>query len=289
MHDTVAGDAAHDRPDGPSAGFDDGFDDDSDAGFDDVIEELDAGLLGAASGPSDDPDALDERTLIVVLAAGAGSRFSGDTHKLEAVLGERTVAEHSIIAALASGVGNVVVITGASQPSAEIMSALARSTAPSPDAPTDGVDTAIDTGIDTATSETAVTSETVQFIHHAEWANGQASSLQVALAEARRTGVAAVVVGLADQPGVLPEAWRRVAASMSPIAVASYDDLRGHPVRLHHSMWHLLPTDGDEGARSVMRLHPELVEQIPCPGSAHDIDTREDLQLWQSKSSTSSP
>jgi molybdenum cofactor cytidylyltransferase len=230
----------------------------------------------------------DDLTLVVVLAAGAGSRYSGDTHKLEAVIGSRTVAEHSIVSAIASGVGDVIVITGASQPSPDTMSALSRSM---DDQETDDGDTAENTIGDGMTGDVMMgegAAETVQFIHNANWADGQALSLQVALDEARRVGADAVVVGLADQPGVTPEAWRRVAASRSPIAVATYDGTRGNPVRLHHSIWPMLPSTGDEGARSLMRLHPELVEQIPCPGSAHDIDTREDLQLWQSRSSTSS-
>ncbi len=240
------------------------------------------------------PDPSARRTLVVVLAAGAGSRYSGDTHKLEAVIGDRTVAEHSIVAAIGSGVGDVIIITGASQPNTETMRALSRASTLDDTASHTGTDdTASHTGTDdtgtddTGTDDTAT--ETVQFIHHAGWSDGQAGSLQVALAEASRIGVDSVVVGLADQPGVTAEAWRRVAASQSPIAVATYDGVRGNPVRLHHSIWPMLPSTGDEGARSLMRLYPGLVDQIPCPGSAHDIDTREDLQLWQNRSSTSSP
>ena len=48
------------------------------------------------------------------------------------------------------------------------------------------------------------------------------------------------------------------------------------------TIWELLPDSGDEGARAVMRVRPDLVEQVPCPGSGDDIDTREDLARWQS-------
>jgi molybdenum cofactor cytidylyltransferase len=50
-------------------------------------------------------------------------------------------------------------------------------------------------------------------------------------------------------------------------------------------VWPLLPTDGDEGARSLLRSHPEWVCHVPCIGSLDtvaDIDTPEDLHRWKS-------
>lgn len=199
-------------------------------------------------------------TLAVLLGAGGGSRFAGPGHKLTAVLGDgRTVAEHSIAAAVASGIGPVVVVTGA-------------------------VELAVPDG--------------VTVIANAEWAAGQAGSLQAAVRAAERVGAEAIVVGLADQPLVSAEAWRLLAAARSPIAVATYPESGAqprNPVRLHRSVWPLLATTGDHGARDVIRSRPDLVEPVPCPGSAADVDTLEDLQRledlgpWQSSSSTSSP
>jgi molybdenum cofactor cytidylyltransferase len=196
---------------------------------------------------------LENSTLVVVLAAGGGSRFLGSEHKLDAILDGRTIAEISISNAVASGVGPVLVITGATEVSLSAPTAIA-----------------------------------VRAVHNPGWAAGQSTSLGRAVAEAETMGADAIVVGLADQPFVTAEAWRLVGASESAIAVATYSGRRRKPVRLHRSVWSELPTTGDKGGRDLIRMHPELVEEIPCPGSPADIDTLEDLQLWQSRSSTNS-
>ena len=191
--------------------------------------------------------------LAVVLAAGGGTRFAGTGHKLLAERDGRSVVEHAVAAAHAA-LGNVLVIAGAAQlPSA------------------------------------VTTMPGVRVVHNPRWEEGQATSLATALELAGGDdAIDAVVVGLGDQPDITPEAWRRVAASPAPIAIATYDGRRRNPVRLHRSIWGLLPTTGDEGARALTRLRADLVEEVPCSGSPGDIDTLEDLQRWQSKSSTNS-
>jgi molybdenum cofactor cytidylyltransferase len=186
-------------------------------------------------------------TLAVVLAAGGGSRFAGPTHKLAAPLRGRTVAAWSVQAALDAAIGPVVVVTGAER--------AAQLELPGP----------------------------VTELHNPRWADGQATSLQVAVAHARAAGHGAVVVGLADQPLVPADAWRRVAACTDrPVCTATFDSERRPPVRLAAEVWALLPVEGDEGARMLLRGRPELVCEVACPGIAADIDTTEDLARWSS-------
>jgi molybdenum cofactor cytidylyltransferase len=125
-----------------------------------------------------------------------------------------------------------------------------------------------------------VISEGVNLIQNSDWASGQASSLQVAVSWARARDHEAVVVGLGDQPLVPPSAWSAVAASSSPVAVATFEGQRRPPVRLHHSVWSLLPTTGDEGARVLMKERPDLVREVVCEGQPADIDNEEDLIRW---------
>lgn len=181
--------------------------------------------------------------LLVVLAAGAGRRFEGGLHKLRTPIAGRALVAHAVDAAVASGAGPVAVVTGA----ADVTDLL-------PDGVTE--------------------------LPNPRWAEGQASSLQTAVAAARAGGHAAVVVGLGDQPGIPASAWAAVAGAGSPIAVATYGGRRRNPVRLAAEVWPLLPTHGDEGARGVLRARPELVEEVPCEGDPGDVDTLEDLPRW---------
>ena len=164
----------------------------------------------------------------------------------------QTVIDRSLSRAIAAGIGPIIVVTGA-LPTAAIREASADAT-PRLD---------------------------VEMVHNPRWADGQMSSVHVGLAAAAARNCTRGVVGLADQPGIDPAAWRAVADDLGPISVATYDGRRGNPVGLDDDVWPLLADGGDEGARTLMRVRPELVREVPCTGSSRDIDTEEDLRRWQ--------
>jgi len=112
------------------------------------------------------------------------------------------------------------------------------------------------------------------------WSDGQAGSLQVAVAHAGKVGHGAVVVGLADAPLVTVEAWRSVAATRGQLVVATFDGRRRPPVKVARGLWPELPTAGDAGARMLFGSRASLVVEVACDCRPVDIDTVEDLELW---------
>ena len=182
----------------------------------------------------------------LLLAAGRGRRYDGPGPKLLADLQGKPIIRWAIEAVLESGLSGPYVVTG---------------------------------GADLAEWLAGVTE-----VPNPLWADGLASSLVTGIEAVRADDHDAVVVALADQPGISPAAWRDVAAAAgTPISVATYDGVRGHPVRLAEEVWDDLPRTGDEGARALMRDRPELVTEVPCcSGNSLDVDTTEDLKRFNS-------
>ena len=186
----------------------------------------------------------------VILAAGGGSRFNrGDLaatpgEKLLRVVEGRALVTWALAPAIDARLDEVVVVAGA----ADLK---------------------------------AILPESVTLLQNDEWTRGQATSLRMGLAWCASRGHQSAVIGLGDMPGLSAEAWRAVAdAPLGPIVFATYRGKRAHPVRLDAEIWSLLPSDGDEGARALVRRRPELAREVACLGEPTDIDTPQDLQRW---------
>jgi molybdenum cofactor cytidylyltransferase len=190
------------------------------------------------------------RRVGVLLAGGAGSRFTGPEHKLLTVVRNRRLFEWGLDAIRAAGL-DAWIVWGALGDDA-------------PSTPSD-----------------------VTVLHNPRWRGGMATSVRAAIERARELELEALTFGPADQPFITADAWRAVSASSGAIAVATYGGQRGNPVRLSRAVWDDLPSEGDAGGRVLMQLHPELVVEVACQGNPADIDTLEDLQRWNS--STTSP
>jgi molybdenum cofactor cytidylyltransferase len=184
---------------------------------------------------------------VVVLAAGRGLRFGGNTPKPLLELGGHPLVVHALNAARGSGLSTTVVVVSDERVAAAVA-----------DRPE------------------------VHVVHNDAPEQGIASSLQSALrALEPNAAVDGVVVGLADQPLVGPDAYRRVAAAYdggARLAVATYGGTRGNPVLVGREHWgEALALTGDEGARALLRRHGAV--EVPCDGTGEptDVDTPEDL------------
>jgi len=106
----------------------------------------------------------------------------------------------------------------------------------------------------------------VESVHCPDWERGPGASLRCGLA-ALGDDVSRAVIVLADGPALDPRAVDRLLAHEAPVAAASYDGARSHPVALARSAWGGIP---DEGGRA---LDPVLVDcsDLRPPG---DVDVR---------------
>jgi CTP:molybdopterin cytidylyltransferase MocA len=130
----------------------------------------------------------------------------------------------------------------------------------------------------------------VRIVRNADYESGQASSLKAGVRTATELAADAVVVVLADQPGISSETIDRLIAarrdSGSWIGMATYGQERGHPVLFGHEVFaELEGISGDQGGKDVIKRHGQRVvladggrEQVPM-----DVDTEADvLALSQS-------
>ncbi|HEV7525676.1 MAG TPA: nucleotidyltransferase family protein [Acidimicrobiia bacterium] len=186
-----------------------------------------------------------------MLAAGRGVRFGGDAPKALTLLRGRPLLAYALDAASASGCSPIVLVVS-----------------------------------DDRVADAA--GDRVRVVRNPEPERGIASSLQCAIRGLEPDPPApAIVVGLADQPLVGAEAYRRVARAHddgAQLAYADYDGDRGNPVLIGRAFWaEAMKLEGDEGARVLFRRHPAVA--VPCgdTGAAADVDTPQDLAELESR------
>jgi nicotine blue oxidoreductase len=190
---------------------------------------------------------------MVVLAAGAGSRFGGG--KLLAEYRGRPLIEATLLGLREAPVDETIVVVGN----------------------------------DTEGLRGFCESYGVSLAENPDWAEGMATSVRKGLASCSPDARAAVVV-LADQPLVGAKAIERLVRAYEEganVAVATYGGERRNPALFARGTWPMLEEElsGDEGARRFLKGHPEMVTEVPCDDVADptDIDTVEDLRRLQAR------
>jgi CTP:molybdopterin cytidylyltransferase MocA len=184
----------------------------------------------------------DLRVGAVILAAGESRRF-GSPKQLAVVEGA-TLLEHAIAAARASGLLPVVAVVPVwlSRP-----------------ARLDG--------------------EWLRWIRNPYPERGMSLSLRLGL-EALPDEAEAAVILLGDQPRVAAEtiATLLAARGQRPIVAAEAGEVLAPPVLIERSHFGLAgQLTGDRGLRDVLRGSPQLVQPVPVPEHAIDVDAPSDL------------
>ena len=178
----------------------------------------------------------------VVLAAGESRRFG--EQKLVAPFMGKAIVRHAVERALASGVGETVVVTGA----------------------------------DAAGVHDALAGLAVRFVDNPQYKQGMSTSLAAGIT-ALASNVEAAIIALGDQPLVPAAAYAGVLAEFAkdrpPIIAASYNGVRGHPVLFAAATFaELIAGRGDRGARAVIGKDPRRVRYVelalPVPADVDD-------------------
>ncbi len=203
---------------------------------------------------------METQAVVIVLAAGLGSRFGGPLHKLAQPLGSASVLGQTIAHAIESRLPVIVVTT------------------------------------DKLVAEAArwVARRDLVVLPEVGSAGGDSLGMgySIAAGVAARPQAAGWLVLPGDMPLVLPSTLVAVAAALpqQPVVYAQYLGRRGHPVGFSAELYsELVQLRGDEGARRVSARYPSIGLELGDPGVLFDIDTAADLAALRASDSGSVP
>ena len=187
--------------------------------------------------------------VVVVLAAGRGSRFRGPAHKLTQPLGATSVLDTTLRHALASQLPIVVVTTAGMVGIAQRI---------------------------VATRDIVVLPEV-----GSSGTEPLGMGYSIACGVSARPNAAGWLILPGDMPMVLPSTLQAVARELAhhPVAYAQHRGQRGHPVGFSAELYsELVALVGDEGARRLVARYPAHGVEVSDPGVLVDIDTEADLE-----------
>ncbi|MCU0411167.1 MAG: nucleotidyltransferase family protein [Bacteroidetes bacterium] len=181
---------------------------------------------------------------LVVLAAGGSSRLGAQKQLLQ-VKGVPLVRQ-TVLEAIASALGTVVVVVGAEAPAIR----------------------------------SAIEDLPVHVVENPAWQSGIASSLRAGI-DALPPDEDLMLVMLADQPAVTTSLLKRLHAEVlrtgAPIVACRYADTVGVPAVYRRSLFpHLRSLTGDNGAKQVILQHQHIACFVEAPEAGIDIDTLAD-------------
>jgi molybdenum cofactor cytidylyltransferase len=189
----------------------------------------------------------------IVLAAGRSSRMAPRNKLLELVAGKPIIA-HTVRAALESGAGPIIVVTG----------------------------------FEAERIEEALRGLHVKVVHNADYAQGLSTSLRTGLGALPQDSDGALVL-LGDMPGIETSDLDALIAAFKDrrsICIPEYGGRRGNPVLWGAAYFtEIMRITGDQGAKPLMAKYPEHVVEVPMAsdGIFADVDTPSDLARLKAK------
>ena len=190
---------------------------------------------------------------VIVLAAGLGSRFTGEGHKLTQLLADdagagdaAAVLTLTLRHAIASRLPVLAVTTAELAPLAQ----------------------------------EDVAARDILVVPSAARVRGRGMGDSIAAGVAARSDASGWLLLPADMPRVKPSTIRAVAQALdgNPVAFAQHHGRRGHPVGFSAELYsELIALTGDEGARRLIARYPAQAVEVDDAGVLVDIDTAEDL------------
>ncbi|WP_310428975.1 nucleotidyltransferase family protein [Chamaesiphon sp. VAR_48_metabat_135_sub] len=125
----------------------------------------------------------------------------------------------------------------------------------------------------------------VQIVNNPEWQTGMGSSIRTGIQALldRNMDVNAAILLLCDQPFVSVQIIRQLrsiyATTHQSIVASSYRNTIGVPALFDRQLFpELLKLDCAEGAKRVIKNHPNATATIDFPQGSIDIDTPKDYQ-----------
>jgi molybdenum cofactor cytidylyltransferase len=197
---------------------------------------------------------------IVVLAAGSSSRLGKPKQLL--AYGDESMLQHAAGVAISSGIGPVLVVTGAHQSSVE----------------------------------KDLHGLPVKIVYNPDWEEGMGASIRCGAeaAVARFPNTDGILFMVCDQPYVFASHLQHLletqVETLAPIVASSYDGVRGTPALFHQTIFEeLLALRGDQGARPILQRHANLVASVPFSEGGVDIDTASDYSQFLNSAKPDQP
>jgi molybdenum cofactor cytidylyltransferase len=185
--------------------------------------------------------------VVIVLAAGAGTRFAGASHKLAQPFGHSTVLGTTLAQVVASHLPAVVVTTR---------------------------------GLREIARGWVAAQDVVELPEPGQGEAGLGMGYSIAAGVRARGDAPGWLVLPGDMPLVKGATLRAVAAALNhhPVAYAQHRGRRGHPVAFSGELFSELATlTGDEGARRIVARYPAAAVEVQDSGILMDLDTQADL------------